>query len=432
MSNIKEKTVSFAEPSEEDKSAKSESLTKWMDSRMELVSLRPFIGALAMNLELIPVVDHRCMTACTDGRRIFFNPYYLSTLTDEQKLTLLAHEIWHCGLSHFTREHGRIEDHVMWNHAIDHEVNSLLEGDGFILPKGCILYEEYRGESAETVFEKIKNGEIKMRGECMDDHSISKPASEDKKPGNDGTDGWSTITEDKDGNITAKIDSDFTPARSDDVWKEWKTKMMAAAQQCKERGENLDKYGRLLDDLFSSKLPWQEILRQYLTPMFDSTRKWLPPNRRHVHKKVYLPSLQKEKQLKIVIAIDTSGSTTGDIVKTFVSEVFSILNAFGGYELKLIQCDFDIQDIGLHDVSNPFVPDDFKLLGGGGTDFRPVFDLIKLGDEPPEILLYLTDGYGTAPQNNPNYPVIWGVIEGGIKPAPWGKEIEISMGRKNI
>ena len=51
----------------------------------------------------------------------------------------------------------------MWNHAIDHEVNALLEGDGFILPKGCILYEEYRGESAETVFEKIKSGEIKMR-----------------------------------------------------------------------------------------------------------------------------------------------------------------------------------------------------------------------------------------------------------------------------
>ena len=72
-----------------------------------------------------------------------------------------------------------------------------------------------------------------------------------------------------------------------------------------------------------------------------------------------------------------------------------------------------------------------RLPRGGGTDFRPVFDLIKLEEEPPQIVLYLTDGYGSAPQNNPNYPVIWGVIEGGIKPAPWGKEIEISMGRKN-
>ena len=66
-------------------------------------------------------------------------------------MTILAHEIWHCGLSHFSREHGRIEDHVMWNHAIDHEVNSLLEDDGFKIPRGAILYRPYKGESAETL-----------------------------------------------------------------------------------------------------------------------------------------------------------------------------------------------------------------------------------------------------------------------------------------
>jgi len=429
MSTINDKSVSFTKPSEEDENEKKTALDNWTTDRLKLVNWRPFIGALAMNLELIPVVDHRCVTASTDGRRIFFNPYFLNTLTDEQRTTLLAHEIWHCGLSHFTREHGKIEDHNTWNHAIDHEVNALLKGDGFSLPTGCILYEGYEGESAETVYQKIKDGEIEMRGQCLDQHNSSTPG-EDSKPGNDGTDGWSTIAEDIDGNITAKVDSDFQPVRSDDVWKEWKTKMMAAAQQCREKGEDLGHYNRLLDELFSSKLPWKEILRQYLTPMFDSTRKWLPPNRRHVYKKIYLPSLQKEKQLKIVIAIDTSGSTTGDIVKTFVSEVFSILNSFGGYELRLIQCDYDIREDKIHDESKPFLVDEFKLLGGGGTDFHPVFNLIKDDDESPEILLFLTDGYGNAPRREPPYPVIWGVIEGGIKPAIWGKEIEVSLGKE--
>ena len=39
-------------------------------------------------------------------------------------------------------------------------------------------------------------------------------------------------------------------------------------------------------------------------------------------------------------------------------------------------------------------------LGGGGcpSDFRPVFDLIKEDDEPPEVVLYLTDGYAYALQ----------------------------------
>ena len=293
LSEINDKKISFSKPTEEDELAKEKALDDWTNDRKEMVIAWPFIGALAMNLDLIPVVDHRCMTASTDGRRIFFNPYFLDTLTEEQRMTILAHEIWHCGLSHFTREHGRIEDHEMWNHAIDHEVNSLLEDDGFAIPQGAILYRAYKGESAETVFELIKNGTIEMRGQCLDDHGIASPSMGKDDPGNDGTDGWSTVDIDKDGNITAKYDSDFQPRRSDDVWKEWKAKMMAAAQQCQERGNDLGVYKRLLDEIFTSKLPWQEILRQFLTPMFDSTRKWLPPNRRHVHKKMYLPSLRK-------------------------------------------------------------------------------------------------------------------------------------------
>ena len=143
---------------------------------------------------------------------------------------------------------------------------------------------------------------------------------------------------------------------------------------------------------------------------------------------MYLPSLQKEKQLNIVIAIDTSGSTTGDIVKTFVSEVYAILNSFGGYELRLLQCDMYIQEDVVYDMDNPFKPEEFVLKGGGGTDFHPVFDLIAEGTEPPEVVLYLTDGYGSAPKKGPGYPVIWGVIEGGMMPAKWGKEMEISLG----
>ena len=204
--------------------------------------------------------------------------------------------------------------------------------------------------------------------------------------------------------------------------------MMAAAQQCQDRGTDMGNYQSHLDDLFSSKLHWKEILRQFLTPMFDSTRKWLPPNRRHVYKKMYLPSLQKEKQLNIAIAVDTSGSTTGDIVKTFVSEVYAILNSFGGYQLRLIQCDMYIQEDVIYDMDNPFKPDEFTLKGGGGTDFHPVFDLIAEDDEPPEVVLYLTDGYGGAPKHQPNYPVIWGVIEGGVMPAKWGQMMEISLG----
>jgi predicted metal-dependent peptidase len=429
LSKINQKKVVFLPPSKEDEGAKIIALENWENDRMKLLLWRPFIGTLALNLKLIPVVDHRCATAATDGKRIFFNPHFLNSLSEDERMTILAHEIWHCGLSHFMREEGRMEEHEMWNHAIDHEVNSLLEDDGFAIPNHAVLYKEWKGESAETVFELIKSGKIEMRGQCLDDHGTSKTGIAEEEVGNDGTDGWSTIEKDDDGNYTAKVDTDFCPRRSDDVWKDWKNKMMAAAQQCKNCGTDLGNYQKYLDDLFSSKVHWKEILRQFLTPLFDSTRKWLPPNRRHVYKKMYLPSMRKEKQLNIVIAIDTSGSTVGDIVKTFVSEVYAILNSFGGYQLRLIQCDLEIKDDVIYDMDHPFIPDDFKLMGGGGTDFRPVFDIIQESDEAPEILLYLTDGYGAAPREEPNYPVVWGIIEGGVIPCDWGQAIGIDVGK---
>ena len=164
ITDINDKKVTFSAPSKQDEVAKEIALENWKNDRMQLLSWRPFIGTLAMSLELIPVVDYRCPTACTDGRSIFFNPHFLSSLPENQRMTILAHEIWHCGMSHFTREHGRIEDHRIWNHAIDHEVNSLLEDDGFEIPEYAILYPKFKGESAETVFENIKNGNIKMEG----------------------------------------------------------------------------------------------------------------------------------------------------------------------------------------------------------------------------------------------------------------------------
>ncbi len=422
------KEIIIVQPSKSDEDAKAQGLDDWSKDRMSLLSWRPFMGTLAMNLELIPVVDHRCATAATDGRRIYFNPHFLNSLSQEERLTILAHEIWHCGLSHFSREDGKIEEHEMWNHAIDHEVNSLLQDDGFAIPIHAVLYKNYKGESAEIVFEKIKSGEIEMRGEVIDDHNLNNPSKSGEDAKNSGTDGWSTIEADGDGNLNVKVDSDYNPRRTDDVWKDWKNKMMSAAQQCQDRGVEMGAYSGKLNDLFDSKIYWRELLRQYLTPLFGGTRKWLPPNRRYVYKKMYLPSIQKEKQLKIVIAVDTSGSTIGDVVKTFVSEVYSILNSFGGYELRLIQCDMDINSDEIFDIDHPFIPDDFVLRGGGGTDFRPVFQLVEESGEPPELLLYLTDGYGTAPKDPPEYPTIWGVIEGGRMPCDWGKEIEIDLG----
>ena len=61
MSKLREDKVGFASPNKEDDAAKIKSLEDWTNDRIKLLSWRPFIGTLAMNLELIPVVDYRCL-----------------------------------------------------------------------------------------------------------------------------------------------------------------------------------------------------------------------------------------------------------------------------------------------------------------------------------------------------------------------------------
>ena len=47
-------------------------------------------------------------------------------------------------------------------------------------------------------------------------------------------------------------------------------------------------------------------------------------------------------------------------------------------------------------------------------------------DKPtPNVFIYLTDGEGDAPTKAPDYPVIWCLTEGGVKPVKWGLEVKI-------
>jgi predicted metal-dependent peptidase len=53
--------------------------------------------------------------------------------------------------------------------------------------------------------------------------------------------------------------------------------------------------------------------------------------------------------------------------------------------------------------------------GGGGTDFRDVFEKVKKCN----AMIFFTDGYATYPEDPPRYPVLWVLTKDNEKP-PWG------------
>ena len=117
---------------------------------------------------------------------------------------------------------------------------------------------------------------------------------------------------------------------------------------------------------------------------------------------------------EFVIAIDTSGSTSGALVQKFVQKTYNILKStesfFTKINLHIIQCDAEIQEDKKITSQEEF--DEYlqtmMIRGHGGTDFRPVFWHVEELRRRKEFtnlkgLIYFTDGCGTFPARKPDY-----------------------------
>ena len=120
------------------------------------------------------------------------------------------------------------------------------------------------------------------------------------------------------------------------------------------------------------------------------------------------------KLQELVIAIDTSHSTKGEMVKGFLEETAGILKQkdafFQKVKVHILECDDELRkDICLENVEDlEQYSKNFAVKGGYGTDFRPVFryvsDLQKRGElKNLKGLMYFTDGKGRYPKESPPY-----------------------------
>ena len=147
---------------------------------------------------------------------------------------------------------------------------------------------------------------------------------------------------------------------------------------------------------------------------------------------------REEKRVReFVIAIDTSGSVQGEIVREFVNATFDILKSTESFHSKvhvrILQCDTEVrsEDVitsldELRDWGRSM-----KLLGGGGTDFRPVFRhvdaLIEAGEFSNMVgLVYFTDGWGEYPDYMPAYRTAFAFYDDDFRPdtvPPWAIQV---------
>ena len=127
-----------------------------------------------------------------------------------------------------------------------------------------------------------------------------------------------------------------------------------------------------------------------------------------------LESRESRKIQELVIAIDTSYSTSGELVQNFLRETFAILQQknsfFHKFKVRILQCDNQVRQDIMAETEAQLEEqlEKFTVTGGGTTDFRPVFSYVDALLEKGEIknlqgLLYFTDGRGIYPKKKPCY-----------------------------
>ena len=439
-------------PNAEEEALKAKVRQLMQSDRCRMLEKHPFVGSLAMHLDMVPVIDSRMTTATTDGTRMFMDAEFYSKMDEEERLGIIGHEVWHCALRHFQRLGNR--DRKKFNFACDVEVDLLLHRDGFkveVLPHEAT----WEGKSAEQIYDLMFPGLEQFQkddehifdsdklpgdtdgendGDVSDGENKEENNNDSEKSNNENGSGRMPIT--GDANLPSVshdgvIDPDFQPAREEELAEDWKDHLKNAVQQEMEKGnKGIGTLPGNVEDLIKDEdkvatVDWKKVLLDYVSQLFGGDRQWLPPARRYVWKKLYLPSRARKQSIEIVLAIDTSGSTTEDL-PDFLAELRGMTSAFGEYKLTIIQCDIAIHSVQEYSNDDPLPEEGLQFKGFGGTSFLAPFKYVEEKmDTPPTVFIYLTDGFGEAPAQAPVYPVIWCLTKGGKKPVDWGLEVKI-------
>lgn len=111
----------------------------------------PFFGTVISKLKFKE--EKEIPTAGTDGKRVYYNPKFMSSLDEEEQVFVMAHEICHVAFDHIFRSEGK--NKRLWNIATDAVINQFLKKDGLPMVKGGIDIAEAINYNAEKYYEKL-------------------------------------------------------------------------------------------------------------------------------------------------------------------------------------------------------------------------------------------------------------------------------------
>ncbi len=332
---------------------------KLQKAKAKLMIEHPYFGSIASALVFEKNDDIEAFES--NGTKLSYNDDFLEACSIEEVEFALANAAMHYALAHQSRTGKR--EGWLWQLATDYAINSMLIKNNLHPPDRINYQSRFDDMYAEEIYAVLES-EIDNK-EYVEEEQKSE-----------------------------KIEH----VESEDA--EFLEQLLQKAIAQDELPKDLD---RFFPQIKESKIDWRSALYQYVHRHAKEDYRFFPPNKRYIHQGFALPSLQSEL-LKIIVAIDTSGSIDEELLAQFFAEFEAIMQSFANYEIDLIACDSKIQ------YHQTFYPDDmleYKTKGGGGTDFRPVFHFIEERIDNPTLLLYFTDAQGRFPEFEPSFDTLW-------------------------
>lgn len=334
----------------------------------------------------------------------------------------LLHVLLHCVFFH-SFQYGKL-DGELWDLAADIAVENVildmqvagisLKQDPETIGKRKVLKEDAGALTAEKLYRYFRlnppseaEREELRRLFCRDSHALWRPAEE------------LSVTQEQWRKISERVRAELKSFGAAKAGAETLEKNLAEAVRDRyDYSEILRRFTVTGEDIAVNDDEFDYIYYTYGLAAYGNMPLVEPLEYREVH-----------KVKEFVIALDTSASCRGPVVRNFLRKTYSILkgteNFFHKVNIHIVQCDMEVQSDTKITCDEDF--ENFmrygKLKGFGATDFRPVFSYIeelrRQGEfEDLKGLIYFTDGYGIYPEKMPDYDVIFAFLEEDEHRAP--------------
>lgn len=359
----------------------SELLTK---AKSKLTMKHPYFGMLASRLQ--HEESTKTLTYASNGVRFLYNEEFITSLSEDELLFILTNCVMHHILSHQKRKLKR--KGALWQIATDYAINNLLKSNGFKIPQGANYDIEFKNMYAEEIYDILK------QRYNIDDLSAYDEIEEKQEKRN----GKKSLFSNK-----KNIEMDL----KEDLESSWQYAQALAKEVAMKKSMIPKGLERLAKKVVAKDVDWKFELYNAINKHMRNNYAFMPPNKKHIHRGIALPSLSSDT-LSLCIAIDTSGSINEEILGAFLEEFKTIMQNFPSISIELLIADAKVHNHYTFHNGEEF---DFSLRGGGGTDYRPVFDYIEDNIPMTTMLLYFTDGEGIFPKIPPSYEVLWALSQ---------------------